>query len=91
MGGLRLTEQGFLMLKNQLDIEFYEVRLVKDFKLTAQVAIHMDNFINCPWYLKNKKVYVTDEKQSVVLQLFSGDVKQFGLAKAVAKQRSQAK
>lgn len=83
-GGLRLTEDGFDVIK-KLDITFYEIPLPHDMPLTTQVIIFLDKFIDCPYFVTNKYLYVTNEKKAVELSLFSGDVRRYGLNKALKK------
>lgn len=80
-GGLRLSDEG-LELIHQLNIETYQIPFPKNFKLTTQVLIQLDQFIDCPYYLTNKYIIVTSERKAVELTLFSGDVRLFGNAKA---------
>mgnify|MGYP001072373819 CR=1 FL=1 len=81
-GGLRLTQEG-LDLISQLDIAIYEIPFPKDMRLTAQTIIFLDQFIDCPYFLTNDYVIVTNEKKAVELTLFSGDVRKYGLTKAM--------
>lgn len=88
-GGLRLTDEGFDFLIEKLDLQTYEVPFPKDFKMTTQTIIFLDKFINCPYYLTNKSIYVTDEKKAMELHLFSGDLRKYGLNKAIKRQDSE--
>jgi hypothetical protein len=87
-GGLRLSDEG-LDIVRQLDIETYQISFPKNFKITTQVLIQLDQFIDCPYYLSDKYIIVTSEKKAVELTLFSGDVKLFGNAKANRKLREE--
>ena len=86
-GGLQLTDDGFDFLVEKIDLQMYEVPFPKDFKLTTQTVIFLDRFINCPYYLTPRSIYVTDEKKSMELHLFSGDLRKFGLVKAIERQK----
>lgn len=86
-GGLRLTDQGFAFLKNDLNLQFYEIPFPKDFIITTQVIIFLDKFITCPYYFTNKTILVTDEKKSLELHLFSGDIRKYGLNKALSRHK----
>mgnify|MGYP003645368336 CR=1 FL=1 len=81
-GGLRLTEAGFDML-DEIDISIYEIPFPPDMTLTTQVIIFLDKFIDCPYYLTKNSIYVTKEKKAVELTLFSGDMRKYGIAKAL--------
>ena len=87
IGGLRLTDDGFDFLVEKIDLQMYEVPFPKDFKLTTQTVIFLDRFINCPYYLTPRSIYVTDEKKSMELHLFSGDLRKYGLVKAIERQK----
>lgn len=84
-GGLRLTEDGFDFLQENLDIQMYEIPFPRDFKFTTQTYIFLDQFITCPYYLTNYSIWVTDEKKSMELHLFSGDLRKYGLTKAMKR------
>ena len=86
-GGLRLTDDGFDFLVEKIDLQMYEIPFPKDFTLTTQVIIFLDKFINCPYYLTPRSIYVTDEKKSMELHLFSGDLRKYGLVKAIERQK----
>lgn len=84
-GGLRLTDKGYLFLKEKLDLTDYEVPFPADFDLTTNTIIWLDQFITCPYYLTNKNITVFDEKKALELHLFSGDAKKYGLTKALKR------
>lgn len=84
-GGLRLTEEGFDFLNGTLNLRFYEVQLPRDVPLTTQTVIFLDQFIDCPYFLGPKSLFVTDEKKSMELHLFSGDLRKYGLTKAMSR------
>ena len=85
-GGLRLTSAGFDFLIEKLDLRFYEVPYPKDKPFTTQTIIFLDKFINCPYFLSKTSIYVTDEKKSLELHLFAGDLRKYGLVKAMKRQ-----
>lgn len=84
-GGMRLTEEGFDFLSNQIDLRFYEIPLPRKLKLTTQTIIFLDQFITCPYFLGQNSIFVTDEKKSMELHLFSGDLEKYGLTKAMGR------
>lgn len=88
-GGLRLTDEGFEFIVATLDLKTYEVPFPKDFKMTTQTLIFLDKFINCPYYITNKGIHVTDEKKAIELHLFSGDLRKYGLTKAINRQKPE--
>src|SRR5210317_1993303 len=84
-GGLRLTEAGYNLLQN-INIATYDIPYPSDMPLTTQVIIFLDQFIDCPYYLTNRSIIVTHEKKAVELSLFSGDLRKYGLIKAMKRQ-----
>jgi hypothetical protein len=83
-GGLRLTEAGFDIV-NQIGLQTYDIPYPKDMPLTTQVIIYLDHFIDCPYYLTNRSITVTNEKKAVELTLFSGDLRKYGINKAMSR------
>ena len=86
-GGLRLTDEGIDFIKNELEIATYDVPFPRDFTLTTNVIIWLDQFIDCPYWLGNGGLVVTNEKKAVELHLFSGDCRKYGLTKAMNRQK----
>jgi hypothetical protein len=80
-GGLRLTDKGFESLK-EADIKVHRVRFEEPVQYTNQLIIWLDNFIDCPWYVTNREIFVFSEKMAVQLVLFSGNIAKFSAAKA---------
>lgn len=83
-GGLRLTDEGFDVL-NKIGITTYDIPFPLDMPITTQVIIFLDKFINCPYYITSRGISVTDEKKAVELSLFSGDIRKYGIAKALKR------
>lgn len=88
-GGLRLTDQGYQMITEELQVAVYDVPFPKDFELTTQTIIFLDKFITCPYYLTPKGIVVTDEKKALELHLFAGDIRKYGLTKAMKRQEPE--
>ena len=84
-GGLRLTEAGLEVLQ-QIGLATYDIPYPKDMPLTTQVIIFLDQFIDCPYFLTSRAITVTNEKKAVELTLFSGDLRKYGLIKAMKRQ-----
>jgi len=85
-GGLRLTDEGINVLQ-QIGLATYDIPYPKEMPLTTQVIIFLDQFIDCPYYLTNRSITVTNEKKAVELTLFSGDLRKYGLTKAMNRQK----
>ena len=75
---------------SQIEIAVYDVPYPKDMPLTTQVIIFLDQFIDCPYFLTNRSITVTNEKKAVELTLFSGDLRKYGLTKALSRQKKDA-
>ena len=85
IGGLRLTAKGFNHLRETLDLRFYEIPLPQDQSIVTQTILFLDKFITCPYYLNRSCLYVTEEKKAMELHLFSGDLRKYGLVKAMTR------
>lgn len=84
VGGMRLTDEGFTIFTEKMDMKSYDIEFPKEFTLTNQVTIWLDRFIDGPYYITKKSIIVFKEKTAVQLVLFSGDVQKFGIAKAMS-------
>jgi hypothetical protein len=85
-GGLRLTDEGFEVIR-EIGLQTYDIPYPRDMPLTTQVIIFLDQFIDCPYYLTNRSITVTSERKAVELGLFSGDLRKYGLTKAMKRQQ----
>ena len=83
-GGLRLTDDGFDVI-NSIELTTYDIPYPRDMPMTTQVIIFLDKFIDCPYYLTNRSITVTNERKAVELGLFSGDLRKYGLTKAMKR------
>ena len=86
-GGLRLTDEGYDIIQ-EINLATYDIPYPKDMPLTTQVIIFLDQFIDCPYYLTNRSITVTNEKKAVELSLFSGDLRKYGLTKAMNRSKN---
>jgi hypothetical protein len=84
-GGLRLTEEGLKFIQEQLELQTYDVPFPLEFTITTQILIFLDKFIDCPYYLAADGLIVTNEKKAMELHLFSGDIRKYGLTKAMSR------
>ena len=89
VGGLRLTEEGFDAVR-QIGLKTYDIPYPREMPLTTQIIIYLDKFIDCPYYLTNRSITVTSERKAVELGLFSGDLRKYGLTKAMNRQKKDA-
>lgn len=88
-GGLRLTDEGLNFLENVVKLKSYKIDFPKNFDITPQVLIWLDNFMDSPFYITKKYIMVFKEFAAFELYLFSGDVKKMGYNKALSKRLSQ--
>ena len=88
-GGLRLTDEGITFIKDKLQLQTYDVPFPNDFTLTTLVIIFLDKYLDTPYYLADDGVIVTNEKKAMELMLFSGDIRKYGLNKALSRLESQ--
>jgi regulatory protein YycI of two-component signal transduction system YycFG len=89
VGGLRLTDDGIDFIQNESKIKTYSAELPSDLKITSQILVWLDNFIECPYHFSKKNITVTEERIAFELHLFSGDVQKLGYSKAMAKRFNQ--
>ena len=87
IGGLRLTDAGMDVLI-EIGLATYDIPYPIDMPVTTQVIIFLDQFIDCPYYLTPKSITVTNEKKAVELTLFSGDLRKYGLTKAMNRSKN---
>ena len=85
-GGLRLTDEGYKILQD-IGLAVYDIPFPPDMPMTTQVIIFLDQFIDCPYYITNRSIIVTNEKKAVELTLFSGDLRKYGLIKAMKRSK----
>ena len=90
-GGLTLTDEGLEFLVGILKLQSYDIKFPKDFEFTTQVVLHLDQYLDCPNYYTKKKIIVFNERRACELMLFSGDVRKYGLVKALSRQQELSK
>lgn len=88
-GGLRFTEHCLEFIEKYAKIKTYKIDFPKDFAITPQVLIWLDNFIDSPYYITKKSITVLKEKSAFELYLFSGDIRKMGYNKALSKRFNQ--
>jgi hypothetical protein len=86
-GGLRLTDDGLNFVTNVLNLSIYEIPFPATLDLKPEVVVFLDRFLDCPYYLSEVSITVTNERKCFELHLFSGDVQKYGLIKAMARQK----
>ena len=88
-GGLRLTDFAIKFIEQKAELKTYKIDFPKDFSITPQVLLWLDNFIESPYYITKRSITVLKEKSAFELNLFSGDVQKLGYNKALAKRLNQ--
>ena len=86
-GGLRLTDAGYEIIE-RIGLTTYNIPYPKDMPMTAQIIIFLDKFIDCPYYITKHSIIVTNERKAVELGLFSGDLRKYGINKALNRAKS---
>jgi hypothetical protein len=87
--GLRLTQEAFDFIEKKAQIKTYKIKFPEEFEFTPQILIWLDDFIDSPYYITKKYIFVIKEKTAFELYLFSGDVKKLGYTKALARRLTQ--
>jgi hypothetical protein len=74
-GGLWLTSQGFDALI-KANIKNYKIKFENPIlEFENKFIIWLDNYIDCPFYITKKDIYVFEEKTAIQIILFSGNLK----------------
>lgn len=89
--GLRLSVEGYEFLVNTLHIQAYEVPFADDLELNPSVIVFLSKHMECPYLLKHDSIVVFSERKSIELYLFAGDIRRYGLMKAIKAQKSLPK
>jgi len=89
-GGLRLSDDGFNFLINELELKMYEVPFTEPIELSPQTIIFFDRNMDCPYYLTNQSITVFSERKSFELYMFSDDIRKYGLVKAMNRQNKDS-
>lgn len=87
-GGLRLSDKGLAFVQDELNITTYTIPFPLGLDLLPQVYVFLDQFLDCPYHLNEKTITVLSERKHIELHLFSGDVRKYGLTKAMTRKKS---
>jgi len=90
IGGLRLSEEGFDYLVNELELRSYEIPFTEPIDLSPQTIIFFDRTMDFPYYLTNQSITVFSERKSFELYMFSDDIRKYGLVKAMNNQNKDS-
>ena len=81
---LRLTDEGFRFISEEIELTTYDVPFPRDFELTVNTIIWMDNFIDCPYYLSPNRYYRYKRKKGYgVTTCLAETLRKYGLTKAL--------
>ena len=83
-GGLRLSDEGYQFLVNELELHGHHVPIVDQLSLSPIAILFLDNHMSCPYYLEPGYIVVFSEKEAFKLHLFSNDIRKLGVMKAMA-------
>jgi hypothetical protein len=83
--GLRLTDAGFLMMTEKLDVKSYSVKYPPEMQWSSRLILDMDKYLNCPYYLEQKGIVVFREKMAVELILYEGNLQRYVTAKIMSQ------
>ena len=84
---LRLTTNGLAAFQNA-DIKIHKIRFEERYPIiehTNRLIIGLERYINCPWFVDNLAIYVTNDNLAVQLVLFSGNINKFCEAKRASR------
>ena len=86
--GLRLTDVGYKVMTEQLDIKSYQVAIPEDTIWTNELVLRMDKFLDSPYYITPKFIIVFRERTMVELVLFDSNIQKYTKAKAKSKEKT---
>jgi hypothetical protein len=85
--GLRLSDNGYKFLTETLNLSSFEVPFLHTMDMNPSVIVFLSKYMDCPYLLKGNSIVVFSERKSLELYLFSGDIRRYGLVKAIAAQK----
>jgi hypothetical protein len=87
---MRLTERGLEDFETKVGLKSYKIDFPEPIEVvTNQLILHLDRFIDSPYYVTKKYIKVFTEKMAVQLVLFSGDIQKYGLARALSAKNQE--
>lgn len=86
---LRLTDKGRDMLINQLEMVSYQLPLPVEYDQHPQVLLFLEKYLDCPYYIESRKLILFNAKTFFELNLFSDDLRKYGVSKAVRINRAR--
>jgi hypothetical protein len=89
--GLRLSDEGFEFLTKTLKIQSYLIPFAETVDLNPSIMVFLSKHMECPYLLKSNSIIVFSERKSIELYLFAGDLRRYGLVKAIKAQEGLPK
>lgn len=72
---MSLTKEGYEFMKPYM--KFYTIDLLEESDELIKNIIWLDKYLDCPFFLENKRIRLTREKTAINLMLYGGDLNQF--------------
>jgi hypothetical protein len=85
-GGLRLTDEGFDQVSKH--VTRHRVIIDEPIQYTNKIIIWLDNYIDSPWYVTDKEIFVFNQRMAIQLVLFSGNIARYSEIKARSAHRT---
>ena len=86
---LRLSEEGYIFLVQDLELKEYEIPFTEPIELSPQTLIFLERYVDCPYYLTPMSITVFSERKGFELMLFSDDIRKFGIIKAMNEREKE--
>jgi len=72
---MALTKLGYQFMEPHL--KFYTIELTDAPEELIRNIIWLDKYLDCPFFLENKRIRLTRERTAVMLMLYGGDLNRF--------------
>lgn len=87
--GLRLNAQGLKFVKERCNLKVYEIPLPKKYKVTLRIFLWLDRKVQSPYYVSRRSITVMHELAAFEIYKLVGDVKRYGVRRALATRATQ--
>lgn len=78
----RLSSEGLLFLTDILKLASYEIPFNSNIEINSQFLVHLEKYMDCPYYLTQRSIIVFSEKRGIELS-FIDDIQKFGMKRAL--------
>jgi hypothetical protein len=85
----RLTDVGFKMLTEKMEMTYYDVAFPDTTEWNSGLILRLDKFLDSPYYIDKKSISVFREKTAIELILFEGDIQRYTQAKAMSQKNNK--